>query len=99
MRYMRSESPYENGYCGNDARPTLDRSTAPDAQSPPFHSPFDSSKLILYDWSNKWLTGEEYHNILSNNELYSTSCSIQRYPPKTHPPTTYTDPTSKEEVR
>jgi len=48
--------------------------------------------LILYDWKNKWLKGEEYYHILTHADLYCSALSFKKYAPKTHPPSTYTAP-------
>ena len=48
-----------------------------------------------FDWCNNWLKGDEYYHILTHTDLYSRIYSFKKYPPKTHPPSTYTNPTSK----
>ena len=53
-----------------------------------------SNKLVKFDWNNRWLNGEEYSYILSHAELYMASYSLQKYPQKTHPQSTYTNPES-----
>ena len=52
------------------------------------------SQAIKYDWCDKWLKGEEYYHILTRAELYAKVFDFKKYPPKTHPPSTYTSPTS-----
>ena len=52
----------------------------------------DHERLQEFDWTKKWLRGDEYHHILTHAELYINVYNFAKYPPKTHPPTTYTDP-------
>jgi len=47
-----------------------------------------------FEWCDKWLKGEEYYHILTHADLYSKVYNLKKYPPKTHPPSTYTNPTS-----
>ena len=54
-----------------------------------------STEAVKFDWCDKWLKGEEYYQILTHTELYSKVYSFKKYPPKAHPQTTYTNPTSK----
>jgi hypothetical protein len=51
-------------------------------------------QAVKYDWCNKWLKGDEYYHILKHTELYAKVYNFKKYPPKTHPQTTYTNPTS-----
>jgi hypothetical protein len=93
---MSDRSPAVGYYPEHAPGPTLfppPTSAASRPLLPP--SPLPNDKLVLYDWCGKWLTGDEYYNILINNELYSKRCSIERYPSKTHPESTYVDPPSK----
>ena len=53
-----------------------------------------SPSPIKFDWDNRWLNGEEYHHILTRAEEYLQASIIQKYPPKTHPGSTYSDPQS-----
>lgn len=50
--------------------------------------------LAKFDWKNRWLNGEEYYQILTNAELYASAFSFSKYPQKTHPSSTYTNPES-----
>ena len=50
---------------------------------------------VRFNWSDKWLTGEEYYHILTHTDLYAEKLNFKKYPPKTHPQSTYTNPTSK----
>jgi len=52
------------------------------------------SLAIKYDWENKWLKGDEYHHILTHADLYMKALKFEKYPPKTHPATTYASPIS-----
>lgn len=52
------------------------------------------SNTIQFDWDNKWLKGDEYYHILTNAELYIKIFNFGKYPMKTHPSTTYSNPTS-----
>lgn len=47
---------------------------------------------VKFDWESKWLKGEEYRYILTHADLYSRAFHLKRYPLKTHPPTTYSEP-------
>jgi len=50
-------------------------------------------QIIKFDWENKWLNGEEYKYMLTHADLYSKAFNLKTYPHKTHPSTTYTEPT------
>lgn len=54
----------------------------------------DQSQVVKYNWENKWLKGDEYYHILTHAELYIKTFNFGKYPPKTHPPTTYSNPIS-----
>jgi len=62
--------------------------------SPPDRPADYGNKVVMFDWPNKWLKGDEYYHILTHADLYSSACSFKRYPPKTHPSSTYTNPKS-----
>eukprot|EP00826_Nyctotherus_ovalis_P016242 TRINITY_DN1468_c0_g1_i10.p2 TRINITY_DN1468_c0_g1~~TRINITY_DN1468_c0_g1_i10.p2 ORF type:complete len:110 (-),score=10.39 TRINITY_DN1468_c0_g1_i10:724-1053(-) len=49
-------------------------------------------RAVKFDWESKWLKGEEYRHILTHADLYSKAFHLKRYPLKTHPPTTYSEP-------
>lgn len=50
------------------------------------------SQLIKFDWEKRWLRGEEYYHILKNADLYLKAFKLKKYPVKTHPSTTYSNP-------
>jgi len=52
------------------------------------------SEIRKYNWENKWLKGDEYYHILTHADQYIKTLNFGKYPPKTHPPTTYTSPIS-----
>lgn len=52
------------------------------------------SQAIRFDWDEKWLKGDEYYHILKNADLYAQVYNFMKYPPKAHPSSTYTNPTS-----
>ncbi len=52
------------------------------------------NQAVHFDWGDKWLNGEEYYHILTHTDLYSRVYGFEKYPPKTHPESTYTNPTS-----
>jgi hypothetical protein len=54
----------------------------------------EQSLAIKYDWENKWLKGDEYHHILIHADIYMKALKFEKYPPKTHPVTTYASPIS-----
>lgn len=49
---------------------------------------------VSFDWSNKWLKGEEYFHILSNIDRYCETFDLKKFQNKTHPPCIYTEPQS-----
>jgi hypothetical protein len=49
---------------------------------------------VSFDWSNKWLKGEEYFHILSNIDRYCDTFDLKKFQNKTHPPCIYTEPES-----
>eukprot|EP00826_Nyctotherus_ovalis_P016245 TRINITY_DN1468_c0_g1_i5.p1 TRINITY_DN1468_c0_g1~~TRINITY_DN1468_c0_g1_i5.p1 ORF type:complete len:110 (-),score=22.09 TRINITY_DN1468_c0_g1_i5:440-769(-) len=51
-------------------------------------------QAVEFDWGNKWLKGDEYYHILTHADLYIRSFNLAKYPPKTHPITTYNNPKS-----
>ena len=60
------------------------------------HTSLDQNhnQLIMYDWVNKWLKGDEYSHILLNADLYCDQCDFKKYPAKTHPKNIYLSPIS-----
>lgn len=50
---------------------------------------------IKFDWSNRWLKGEEYAHIIKHMELYCETFSLPKFSPKTHPESIYIQPESK----
>lgn len=53
------------------------------------------SPAARYDWSGKWLKGDEYHYILSHADDYCEACDFKKFPQKTHPTSIYLEPQSK----
>ena len=60
---------------------------------------YGPSKLTKFNWGNSWLNGEEYYQILTHIDQYSAAYHFMKYPPKTHPSSTYTSPTSKKKMK
>lgn len=52
------------------------------------------AQAVRFDWDNKWLKGDEYYHILTHADLYVQAFNLAKYPPKTHPITTYNSPKS-----
>lgn len=59
------------------------------------HADYEARDITKFDWKNRWLNGEEYFHILTNADLYANAFSFSKYPPKTHPSSTYSNPESK----
>ncbi len=66
-------------------------SPGPEA-SPPEARRDLGQRAVPFDWKNKWLKGDEYYHILMNAEQYASTFAFEKFPPKTHPPSTYTGP-------
>lgn len=56
--------------------------------------PTEQDQALKFDWENKWLKGEEYYYILTHADLYIKTHNFGKYPLKTHPHTTYSNPIS-----
>ena len=52
------------------------------------------SPAAKFDWSNKWLKGDEYHHILSHADLYTEVFQFKKFPQKSHPRSIYLEPQS-----
>ena len=52
----------------------------------------DSSEVVEYDWENRWLTGQEYSNMLNHMDEYCDSYNFETYNYKCHPDNIYIKP-------
>ena len=50
---------------------------------------------MKFDWSHRWLKGDEYAHILENREKYCQTFAMVTFDPKTHPESIYSSPESK----
>ena len=52
----------------------------------------DSTETVEYDWENRWLTGQEYANMLNHMDEYWDSYNFEIYNYKCHPDNIYIKP-------